>query len=291
MIEACAEAGVERGELRQRVRSTLTKLSRTGTLPTLPAAASAALGIARDPDADVRHVCEVIQADVGLAARILRAANSAAIGRRTPAKSLRDAVLTVGLRKTCDILVAMCTRPLYDGANGRAETLWNHALAVGVAAEQLARLTKTVDPSSAFLPGLFHDIGRIAFVIADPMAAEVIDHLADAGEGVKTSLEREWYDFDHAEAGAILAEDWGLALEQCNAMRMHHRPPQNGSGHQLAVLINAADALAYGLGFGSTAVQPAEVSTAPLGLSPDDEREWAERVRAAIAHQQELLGA
>ncbi len=287
---ALAEVSVERGELRQRVRSTLTRLSRTGALPTLPAAASAALGIARDPDADVQHVCEVIQIDVGLAARIIRAANSAALARRNPAKSLRDAVLTVGLRKTCDILVAMCARQLYEGADAHAEMLWNHALAVGLGTEQLAYLTRAVDPSSAFLPGLFHDIGRIAFVLADPMAAEVIDRLADAGEGAKTSLEREWYDFDHGEAGAILAEEWGLALEQCDAIRLHHRPPANGSGGQLAALINAADGLAYTLGYGSSAVQPVEISTARIGLGADDEREWSERVGAAIAQQQELLG-
>ncbi len=290
MDELVIPAG-DGGELRQRVRNTLTRLSRTGTLPTLPAAASAALGIARDPDADVQHVCEVIQADISLAARILRSANSAAIGRRTPAKSLRDAVLTIGLRKTCDILVAMCTRQLCEGAATNAESLWNHALAVGVATEQLARFTRTVEPASAFLPGLFHDIGRIAFVLADPMAADVIERLADGGEGAKTTLEREWYDFDHAEAGAILAEDWGLALDQCAAMRTHHHPPKTGPGHQLAALINAADALAYTLGFGSGSIAPPEVSLAGAGLGAEDEREWVERVRVAIAQQRELLGA
>lgn len=291
MSEAAIEVGVERGDLRQRVRNTLTRLSRTGSLPTLPAAASAALNIARDPEADVQHVCEVIHTDVGLAARIIRAANSAAIGRRTPAKSLRDAVLTVGLRRTCDILVAMCTRQLYEGADDeRAEVLWNHALAVGVGAEQLARMTRAAEPSAAFLPGLFHDVGRIAFVLADPTAAAVIDKLADDGEGVKTSLEREWYDFDHAEAGAILAEDWGLALDQCNAIRSHHRPSANGTAQPLALIINAADALAYSLGYGSSAVKPDEVTAAHFGLSAEDEQAWAERSRAAITQQQELIG-
>ncbi len=291
MPETAIEGSVGRDELRQRVRTTLRRLSRTGTLPTLPAAASAALSIARDPDADVQHVCEVIQTDIGLAARIMRAANSAAIGRRTPAKSLRDAVLTVGLRKTCDILVAMCTRQLYAGTDdARAETLWNHALAVGVAAEQLARITRAADPATAFLPGLFHDIGRIAFLLADPTAAEVIDRLADTGDGVKIALEREWYDFDHAEAGAILAEDWGLALEQCRAIRTHHNPAAAGASDRLSHIINAADRLAYRLGHGSGAVAPTEVTTAHFGLSADVEAQWEARAREAIAHQQELIG-
>ena len=74
-------------------------------LPTLPHAATAALALARTPDADADQLCEVIRTDVGLAARILRVANSTAYVRRAPARSIHDAVLALGLRKTCDVLI------------------------------------------------------------------------------------------------------------------------------------------------------------------------------------------
>ncbi len=206
--EAPGMVAIPREDLRARVRSTLARLSRTGALPTLPAAASAALGLARNPNADVDELCRIIQTDAGLSARVLRVANSAALGRRNPARKLQEAVITVGLRKTCDIMVAACAKRLYEGASTRAEELWNHSLATAVAAEELARMTGLVELGCAFLPGLFHDVGRVAFLIADATAAEVIDALADDGEDAKSFLEREWYGFDHADAGAILAEDW-----------------------------------------------------------------------------------
>jgi len=289
MGEPAFTIATTREDLRARVRSTLARLSQTGALPTLPAAASAALGIARDPDADVDKLCRIVQTDVGLAARVLRIANSAAIGRRNPARSVQEAILTVGLRKTCDVLVATCAKRLYDGSDARAESAWNHALAVGVAAEELARATGRVDVGCAFLPGLFHDVGRVAFLLADGTATDVIEHLVASGQGPRTYLEREWYGFDHAEAGAILAEDWGLALELCDAIRWHHTPSEAGAARELATILNAADRIAYAIGCGVDTEPPADVSLTPLELSSEDEAAVTERVHTAWGEQRDLL--
>ena len=290
MQEALSTDPLNHEDLQARVRSTLARLSQTGALPTLPAAASAALGMARDPEADIDKLCRVVQTDVGLSARVLRVANSAALGRRNPARKLQEAVITIGLRKTCDIMVAACAKRLYEGSTVRAEELWNHALAVGVAAEELARMTRRVEIGCAFLPGLFHDVGRVAFLLADETAAEVIEGLVTNGEGGKSHFEREWYGFDHAEAGAILAEDWGLALELCDAIRWHHDPTEAGAARELATLLNAADALAYRIGCGSSVEPPPDVGTERLGLTADDEAALIERVRIVWEEQRDLLG-
>jgi len=287
--EALGTEPICHDDLQARVRSTLAGLSQTGALPALPAAASAALGMARDPEADVDKLCRVIQTDIGLSARVLKVANSAALGRRNPARKLQEAIITVGLRKTCDIMVAACAKRLYEGASTRAEELWNHSLAVAVAAEQLARTTRRIEVGSAFLPGLFHDVGRVAFLLADETAAEVIEGLVANGEEDKSYLEREWYGFDHSEAGAILAEDWGLALELCDAIRWHHQPSEAGAAQELAMILNAADYLAYRIGCGSSEEPPASVSIAHLGLSADDEAALVERVRVAWEEQRDLL--
>lgn len=287
--EALGTEPICHDDLQSRVRSTLARLSQTGALPALPAAASAALGMARDPEADVDKLCRVIQTDIGLSARVLKVANSAALGRRNPARKLQEAIITVGLRKTCDIMVAACAKRLYEGASTRAEELWNHSLAVAVAAEELARTTRRIEVGSAFLPGLFHDVGRVAFLLADETAAEVIEGLVANGEEDKSYLEREWYGFDHSEAGAILAEDWGLALELCDAIRWHHQPSEAGAAQELAMILNAADYLAYRIGCGSSGEPPAGVSIAYLGLSPEDETVLVERVRTAWEEQRDLL--
>jgi HD-like signal output (HDOD) protein len=289
MNGAAAEADFG-SELRERMKGTLRRLSRTGALPTLPAAASAALGIARDPDADIDKLARVIQTDVGLSARVLRAANSVTVGRRAPARRLNDAILTLGLRHTCELLVAACARQLYEASSTRAEALWEHALAVAVACEELARVTHLAEPGQVFLPGLFHDVGRVALLLADERSLEVIDWMVDAGEGQRLECEREWYGFDHAEAGAMLAEDWGLALGQCDAIRGHHDPNLAGAAQSLAKLLNGADWIAYKLGYGTSREVPGEITLAQVGLEEADAEKCIEQVREGLARQKEILG-
>ncbi len=275
MAEVGSEAGSgesggagDRHALRELVRTTLTRLSRTGELPALPAAATAALAVARDPEAGVDALCQVIRSDVGLSARILRAANSAAYARRVPARTLTDAVLTLGLRRTCDLLVAAGARQLYRRVPRHAEELWNHALATALVAEEIARATGVVDAHLAFLPGLFHDVGRIAFLLAGDDAFVAVE---DVDRGLtRTETERMRYGFDHAEAGAILAEDWGLVHAQVDGMRWHHQPVQAEEGHFLAAVLQVADAGGYALGFpGAAGTVPADAAGRErLGITP-----------------------
>jgi len=273
--------------LRGPVPAVLASLARSGELPTLPAAAAAALAIVRDPEADAADLCEVIRTDIGLSARIVRVANSVAYGRRRPAKTLADAVFTVGVRKTCDLLVAAAVRQLYVRPHPRAGALWQHALAVATAAEELAAVTQQVTPATAFLPGLFHDVGRIAFLVADAAGLDAVESRYVGGEGDRIALELAQFGVDHTEAGAILAEDWGLSAVQADAIRHHHAPEDAGDGAALASILRAADALAHELGFGSVAGN--ELAPAAMGLSPDDAAFCRERVRHAFEIQNALL--
>lgn len=276
--------------LRESVRSTLARLSRTGGLPTLPATASTALGLARDPEADVDALCRAIGADVGLTARLLRIANAPLYARRNPARTLLDAVRTLGLSKTCDVLVAACARDMFASPGADGEALWRHAFVSGLAAEELARATRRVPAGVAFLPGLFHDVGRIAFLLADPPSFDVIRRLVEAGDGVTSELEREWYGFDHAEAGAILAEEWGLGPDQCEAIRWHHAPARSPRASALAGILAAADVLAYQLGFDGGPAGPIGPGLAALGLGREEEDVLSARVGEAYAQQVDLLG-
>jgi HD-like signal output (HDOD) protein len=287
---AIEQATVDRQALREHVRSTLTRLSRTGELPALPAAATAALAIARDPEAGVESLARVIRADVGLSARILRAANSAAYARRVPARTLGEAVLTLGLRRTCDLLVAAGARQLFRQVPRHAERLWNHALASALMAEELARETGAAEPHLTFLPGLFHDVGRIAFLLSDDDAFAIVHEHVEGRAPSQSEVERAWYGFDHAEAGAILAEDWGLVHDQVEGIRWHHQPAQAEEGRALAAILNVADAGAYAMGFGSSRVAPNDVAGRErLGIDAERFANVVAGARSAFAVHHDLF--
>ncbi|MFN8545608.1 MAG: HDOD domain-containing protein [Candidatus Binatia bacterium] len=290
MTNTGGEQTVEsREELQARVRHTLVRLSRSGELPSLPAVATAALAIARDPMADVDKLCRVIQTDVGIAARVLRVANSAIYSQRRPAKTLNQAVTTIGFRTMSDILMAASLRSLFDAKSPYAQRLWDHALAVALACEEVARTTGNVQVGTCFLPGLLHDIGRVVFLFTDPAPLDVIANLLADGEGQQSQLEVEWYGFDHAAASATLAEEWGVAAEACDAVRWHHEPASASAGRKMAEIINVADRLIYTIGLGTGPVPPPSATIPGLALAPEEEAACAARAREAFDTQRSLF--
>src|SRR5262249_55600822 len=100
---------IDRDELRHWVRRTLTALSQTGALPTLPPVGSAVLTLTRAPHVQTADVARVIGTDVGLTTRVLRLASA---GGETVA-TLPAAIEAIGARKTCDFLVTSATRQLF----------------------------------------------------------------------------------------------------------------------------------------------------------------------------------
>ena len=149
-----------------------------------------------------------------------------------------------------------------------------------------------MEPHLAFLPGLFHDVGRIAFLLAaDDAFAALHDHAGANAGSSRCDVERAWYGFDHAEAAAILVEDWGLASEQVEGIRWHHQPGQAERGRALAAVLNVADAGAYELGCGSGGATPVDAAGCEyLGLAPEAKARAITRARAMFAAHHDVLG-
>jgi len=275
----------------QQVRQTLVRLSRSGELPSIPAVAAAGLRIARDPTADAHQLCNVVQTDVGIAARVLRVANSAVYGQRVRAQSLTQAVTAIGFRTMGDILMAASLRSLFDSQNPLAEELWDHALAVALAAEELGRMhpSMKMPPGACFLPGLLHDIGRAVFLLSNPAPLEVVETLVARGEGDAATLEAEWYGFDHTAASALLAQEWGVSPAACDAVRWHHDPDGAELGRPMAEILHVADRLAYEVGLGTSATPPPVCATPMVSLSSDEEARLALVVRSLFDTQRSLF--
>jgi putative nucleotidyltransferase with HDIG domain len=290
-VEAASQRPPAASTPRVDVRAALGRLSSTGTLPMLPHVASAALGAARDETVSAEKIATIIKADVGLTACVLRLANSAAFARRTAATTLPAAIMTVGLRRTYNILIAAGAQRIYGAAGAHAPRLWKHALAVGIGAEEIAWRMRRPDPQAAFLPGLFHDIGRIVLLLADTAAYDALARALAADDAPEcTALEREWCGLHHGEAGAELAGTWGLTPEQVEAIRWHHAPEGAGAAAPLAALVAAADAVAYAIDAGSGARPPAGAGLAVLGFSAEDEAVCVERIRQQFTQQLVVFG-
>ena len=220
------------------------------TPPPFPAAAIRIISILTEEDnVAVKKVVECIQADPVFAAEVLRVANSALFGSRQKIKTIQRAVVILGLDFVKALAITVGMRA-YVRTPLRVPVLrscWNHSVATALLSREFAPACG-LKGEEAYTAGLLHDIGRIGLMACYPveygnMLSVSYEHSLDL-----LQCERDVFDLDHCEAGAWLAEEWGLPADIAFAATHHHDVP---SSHPFALadLVALSCCLADTLGF------------------------------------------
>lgn len=223
------------GLLDQEVLRSL--VHRVKALPVVPETYAALQDLLRDPDCDVTRVSELVACDVAISARLLQLVNSAAFARREPARSVEQAVMTLGLSSVKSLVLAMSVFDNLGEANSRhvvlTRRLQQHAVQTAAFVVEHA---EPRDRANAYAAAMLHDIGRLVMLgLAD--YEEVLQ-----GDPSHSNLERERerYGVTHADVGAYLLALWGMPVDVVQATARHHDPPDSDMP-RLAALIAAAD--------------------------------------------------
>ncbi len=233
---AAAEAS---DPVKAQFRALFRGIAQKCNLPPFPKVAARALALARDPKARTDDVSRVVAGDPALAARVLRISNSVVYMKHDPPSTVRDAIVTVGFNTLRTILIAASARSMYGVHDAIGERLWAHALATGLAADEL-REPREPRGGRDFITGLLHDVGKLVFHMTDR------DGLARLGHADEEH-EREIFGVTHAVVGGVLADMWGTPHGVADAIMEHHINPGCG----LAGRIGLADWIAHSIGFGS----------------------------------------
>lgn len=231
-------------DTRSKTRALYSRLAENCDLPPMPAVASQAMRLVREPDARAEDVARVVATDAAIAARVLQISRSAMYARSRAPRTLGEAIVTLGFQQLQKILVAASARAAYRVDDAVAQRLWAHSLATALAADELAAAAREPRGGASFLAGLLHDVGRLVFHITDPAAYLTLGHCDDAAE---TAV----FGGSHAVVGACLAEHWGLDSDVVEAIMGHHGAPAAG----LALRVSDADRIAGQIGCGAVDAQ------------------------------------
>ena len=119
-------------------------VERVGDVYSIPEAALRARKMLSDPNVEVDGLARVIGLDQGLASKVMRIANSSFYGRLHPSDTVRDAIVTIGLRNMQNVITAHVARDFNASFGTPEHAVWEHSLAVSVIAMALAEKTKVV---------------------------------------------------------------------------------------------------------------------------------------------------
>jgi putative nucleotidyltransferase with HDIG domain len=224
-VDECTNSSVEAMMTYLQVTSRADVSRVIDRLPVFPRAAREVVRQVANPDVGPREIEAVASVDPVLAGRLIQTANSAYYSPRMPIGTILQAVTYIGTETARRVLLAAAIRGNFSSPH--SHQLWNHSLDVAQTAELVAlHASVKIDPSQAFLAGLIHDIGRLAFAIMPAAFQERFQRLTDGGcppAEVEICLSGRCHD----EVGAEALEQWKFPPEIIEAVRWHHRPERS----------------------------------------------------------------
>ena len=198
-------------------------LSQKRQLPIPPSVFGRLMELGRRTDASPADYVEIITASAPLAGRLLAVVNSSWFGVRHYVRNIQQAVNLLGTVNVRLVAVTHCVAAAHEDVHLGKDIMdhhWRANLIKAVAAEHLACRLERRWGDDAFLLGLMQDMVM-------PVMQAICPDLYERGLAVwspaqQCQAERERLGMDHAEAGAILAERYGLPPVLCQMLRSHH---------------------------------------------------------------------
>jgi putative nucleotidyltransferase with HDIG domain len=211
----------------------------------------------QDPRQHAAEIVRIVRSDQALSTRLIRLGNSAYYHGAQPVADISSALRRVGFQAVETLVVAASTRDVFRPRTaaeaGIMASLWDHAVAVAVAAKWIARETGKVDPERAFLGGLVHDIGRA-------LVLRVFDEALARAQGGRKDVPVEriiaLIGVHHAELGGVLLEKWAFPPDEVLAARGHHAPLELPGEEPLPAVVGLADLVARKAGMDAGAEEP-----------------------------------
>lgn len=203
--------------------------------------------------ASLTELAKDISVDPRMTAKLLRLANSTAVGRRHRITNVFDAVNLLGARKTVSLVIST---NVVDAQSKLLRKLpqelrnWCHSRNVLIAstASVFARRLDNVLPDTAYVLGLLQDIGILILAYAHGNAYQnMLDRVQEQGYVGLDVIEKGNFGVTHAEVSAAQLQKWDLPASMISMVLYHHHPekaPQENSSQQLLHVMRVGEAMA-----------------------------------------------
>lgn len=199
---------------------------RTFRLPTLPAVAVQLLNVFSDPDVAIREVARLIESDPALAAKILKAANSAQFGCGRGIADISRALTLLGKRTVTSLALGFSLSEVATGKGPQKELFqeyWLQAVVRAITCELIGRRFARGKEGELFVGGLLSSIGSLALMHSEPAAYAELRGKAEGSDRQLIALQQDAYGTDSITLTAQLLGQWKLPPEIISAIQEQAR--------------------------------------------------------------------
>jgi putative nucleotidyltransferase with HDIG domain len=204
-------------------------LEKVKVFPSMPQAGIKLRALLAQEDVSTDEIEQILRLDPGLAANVLRLANSAFFGVPAKVRTLKHAVMLLGIQRFSQIAVTACMNKAMDraveGYGLSAGELWLHSITVSSIVEALAKYRNFAGNNDFFTPALLHDLGKLILGEFVKKEQSKIEDLVSNGVPYVIA-EKEVLGTNHAEVGALVLSKWRFPDDLIDAVRWHHLPQE-----------------------------------------------------------------
>jgi len=234
----------------------------------------------RDTNCSAEDIACIVGSDQALSIRILKVANSSCYARGHAVGGIKEAIRRIGIQEIGHLATTIGVFEKFEGSAATymdSHLFWEHSLACGLAASELAGLCGVERVDDYFVWGMLHDVGRLILLEHAPTQYANVWETAQRLNVPLEAVEPRMMLVDHCDILEQALEHWEFPREFITPVVRHHGPasslnrmgPERG---RVSAIIALANRMVHALLIGSSGndtVYPFDDLTDLLGLTPE----------------------
>ncbi len=231
-----------------KLQSRFPALKTSGLLPSPKGVALAVLRLTQQENTTPAQLAHAVEADPALAARLIKLANHCQLHGTRPILAIKDAIQNLGLNAVRGLAlgVSLMASPQAGLCSGFDYAgFWSRNLARALAMRAFAAHAGIIQGDEAFTLGLLSQVGNLG--LADLFPAEYSPLIRSDKPDALLALERQTFEFDHADLTAALLLDWGFPAELIAPILQREQEPDptdRSRTARLTLMLMLADQMA-----------------------------------------------
>ncbi len=230
------------------------RIARNENLPILPQVIVTIIRKMSDPNCSLVELEKLIEQDPTVVSKVLRVANSAYYGLKTPVTTLGGAMRVLGLKSMQSLVLGVAYQQASLSGGGSVlfdkKEFWKHSIATGIAARSIA-MKSGRSGDELYMIALLHDLGMMALDRYCPGEFDKAIAIARKSGESLSNCEQQVLGFSSTDVAMVMSVKWRMGEVFTSVLQYVEDPSSDPKYSDLTSIVSLANSAAHQAGFGN----------------------------------------